>query len=423
MAKKQQVKKIRLSDKILPAFASFHKALKQQLYTNYVLKGGRASAKSSTVAEEIVIRRMKYKSHALAIRRYEKYCSGSVFEQLKWAIDHLEVGHLWKERKSPLRLTYIPTGASILFAGADDPTRIKSIKTSDMPITDLWVEEAAEFKTEDDITTITNSIIRGELPEGLSYCVFITYNPPKRKNHWLNKKYESQFVDASTFVHHSTYKDNPYLSKQMLLQISETKAQNEQKYEWDYLGKPVGSGVVPFNNLVFRTITDEEIKTFDNIKMGIDWGYGVDPVSFGRMHYDRTRRKLYIFGEIYGVKIGNRELAAKIKEKGWNDGRITADSAEPKSVDEMKKDHGIDCKGAKKGPGSVEYGEKWLDELNEIIIDPHRCPNTAKEWEDIDYKTDRNGEPMNKLQETDNHSIDMVRYACEDEMKAKRRME
>lgn len=421
MAKKQKSKKIKLSDKILPAFHNFHAKLKKQLYTNYVLKGGRASAKSSTVAEEIVIRRMKFKSHALAVRRYEKYLRGSVFEQLKWAIEYLEVGHLWRERKSPLRLTYIPTGASILFAGADDPTRIKSIKTSDMPISDVWFEEAAEFKTEDDITTVTNSIIRGELPMGLSYSVFITYNPPKRKNHWLNKKYESQFIDASTYVHHSTYKDNPYLSKQMLQQISETKANNERKYEWDYLGKPVGAGVVPFTNLEFRRITNEEIATFDNIKQGLDWGYATDPLAFVRMHYDKTRRKLYIFGEIYNVQTSNRKLAEKIKELGWDDSLIIADSAEPKSVNELKKEYDIKCKGAKKGPGSVEHGEKWLEDLDAIIIDPERCPNTAKEWEDIDYKVDRYGEVQNKLQETDNHSIDAVRYGMEDDMKSRRR--
>lgn len=136
------------------------------------------------------------------------------------------------------------------------------------------------------------------------------------------------------------------------------------------------------------------------------------------MHYDKTRRKLYIFGEIYGVKKSNRALAEAIKKKGWNDVQIIADSAEPKSIDEMKDDHGIrKIKGAVKGPGSVEYGEKWLDDLEEIIIDPVRCPNTAREFENIDYETDKDGNPKARLQGTDNHSIDMVRYACEDDMK------
>ncbi|PGZ05997.1 PBSX family phage terminase large subunit, partial [Bacillus thuringiensis] len=97
---------------------------------------------------------------------------------------------------------------------------------------------------------------------------------------------------------HSTYHDNPHISKQFVEEAEETKRLKPQQYEHEYEGKPTGSGVVPFSNLTFRRITDEEIKTFDNIHQGIDWGYGNDALSFGRMHYDKTRRKLYIFGEI-----------------------------------------------------------------------------------------------------------------------------
>ena len=73
-------------------------------------------------------------------------------------------------------------------------------------------------------------------------------------------------------------------------------------------------------------------------------------------------------------------------------------------------------KAAKKGSGSVEYGEKWLDDLDEIVIDPKRTPNTAKEFEDIDYQTDRDGNLKNKLEDSANHTIDSARYACEDDM-------
>jgi PBSX family phage terminase large subunit len=361
---------------------------------------------------------MKYKSHALAIRKFGVYLEKSVFEQLKWAIQYLGVEEYWKEKKSPLTLIYKPTGASIFFMGADDPSKIKSIKTADMPITDLWVEEGAEFKTEEELTVIVNSIVRAELPKGLEYKIFYSYNPPKRRTHWLNKKYETQFIMPNTYIHHSTYKDNHYLSKQLLEEITHTETTNYKRYEWEYLGKPTGSGVVPFENLTFRKINDDEIKTFDNIRQGIDWGYGVDPVCFGRMHYDKTRKKLFIFGEVYGVKISNSALAEKIKAKGWNDAEIIADSAEPKSVDEMREQRGINrIKGAKKGAGSVEYGEKWLDDLEEIVIDPVRCPNIAREFEGIDYETDKDGNPKARLSGLDNHSIDMVRYALEDDMK------
>jgi phage terminase large subunit len=187
------------------------------------------------------------------------------------------------------------------------------------------------------------------------------------------------------------------------------------KYKWEYLGKAIGSGVVPFDNLTFRTITDDEYRLFDNIRQGADWGYGVDPLSFGRWHYDKTRRRLYAMDELYGVKISNRELADWIKARGYQTDMTIADSAEPKSIDEMK-GYGVRMKGARKGPGSVEYGEKWLDDLDEIVIDPKRTPHTAKEFEDIDYATDADGNPKAKLEDVNNHSIDQCRYALENDI-------
>jgi len=407
--------RIRLSDKVLPAFNELFVYVKDKKYLYHVLKGGRGSSKSSHIAELLVLRRMQTKSHALAVRKYASYLEKSVFEQLKWAINNLGVSEYWAQKKAPLTLIYKPTGASIIFAGADDPHRIKSIKMSDMPITDLWLEECADFKTEEEVTTIVNSIVRAELEFNLSYKVFISYNPPKRRTHWLNKKYETQFIASNTHVHHSNYRDNRYLSTQMLEEIEHVRLTSPNRYEWEYLGKPTGSGVVPFENLSFRAITNDEIKAFDNIVQGLDWGYGVDPLAMSRMHYDKTRRKLYIFGEIYGVKLSNRDVAERIKANGWHDIEVIADSAEPKSISEMK-ELGIKCKGAKKGPGSVEFGEKWLDDLEEIVIDPNRCPNHAREFEAIDYDVDKDGNPLPRLSGKDNHTIDCVRYGAEGQM-------
>lgn len=228
----------------------------------------------------------------------------------------------------------------------------------------------------------------------------------------MNKKYESQFLPANTYVHHSSYLGNPHISKAFKDEAEEVKQKGKLdsdgislKYKWEYLGKAIGSGVVPFDNLVFRRITDEEIKTFDNVRQGIDWGYGVDPFTFVRWHYDRTRRRIYALDEGYGVKLSNREAAEKIKAKGYHTTTTLADSAEPKSINEIRQDHGLQIRGARKGPGSVEYGEKWLDDLEEIVIDPERTPNIAKEFEDIDYQVDQDGNPKAKLEDTNNHTI------------------
>lgn len=406
-------KKVRLSDVVLPAYRDFWRATKSSKYLYYVLKGGRSSAKSSHISLNRLIATMKYPVNGLVVRKHAKYLRESVFTQFKWSAKMLGVYEYFAFQVSPMQIIYKPRGNKILFAGADDPQKIKSLATSEFPYTWLWIEELAEFKTEDEVETIEDSIVREET--GYDYKIFYSYNPPKRKTNWCNKKFNSVTLSDIYYVHHSTYKDNPYIAKQTLQRIEILKEENERKYRHVWLGEPIGSGVVPFDNLVFREITDDEIKKFDNIRQGIDWGYGADPFAFVRWHYDKTRRKIYALDELYRIKLSNREAAEWIKSKGYHTTLTIADSAEPKSIDEMKR-YGIRIKGAKKGPGSVEYGEKWLDDLNEIVIDPKRTPNIAREFENIDYQVDRDGNIKNKLIDENNHTIDGTRYAHEDDM-------
>jgi len=408
---------IKISEKVSPAFYDFWRASDKFLYK--VLKGGRNSAKSTHISIRLVFNRMKYKSNALVVRKVANTIDTSVFEQLLWAIDYLGVSSYWRIKRSPLSLTYMPFGNRIIFRGADNPLKLKSIKTSAFPITDLWVEELAEFKMEEEVNIIVESILRAELPEGLRYNIFYSYNPPKRKNNWTNKKYNSQILLPNTFIHHSDYTTNPHLSQVSLDEIAAAQAKNIHKYKWTYLGEPIGGGVVPFSNLTFRTITDEEVRAFDNIRQGIDWGYASDPFVFGKLHYDKLRRKILLLDEIYEVKLSNREAAERIIVKGCHHTMTTADSAEPKSIAEMKT-YGLRMSGAKKGPGSVVYGEKWLDDLDEIVIDPNRTPNAAREFESIDYQMDADGNMKNKLEEVDNHWIDLCRYALEHDMKVRK---
>ena len=130
----------------------------------------------------------------------------------------------------------------------------------------------------------------------------------------------------------------------------------------------------------------------------------------------KLEERLYILDEFYKVKVSNRELAQWIKAKGFSHTLTICDSAEPKSKDELVT-YGIKVMCAKKGPGSVEYGEKWLDDLEEIIIDPKRTPNAAMEFENIDYQVDKDGNPKNRLEDKNNHFIDCTRYALENDMK------
>lgn len=415
----------KLSELIPKAFHPLWNAALAKDILHIVCKGGRGSGKSSDIAHIITQLLMRYAVNAVGIRKVDNTIESSIFEQMKWAIHEQGVAHLFKINKSPMRITYIPRGNYMIFRGAQDPARIKSLKSAEFPFAIAWVEEMAEFKTEDEITTITNSLLRGELEDGLFYKFFYSYNPPKRKQSWVNKKYESSFQPDNTFVHHSTYLDNPFISKQFIEEAEAAKQRNEMRYRWEYLGEAIGSGVVPFSNLQIEkgSITDEMVTTFDNIRNGIDYGYATDPLAFVRWHYDKKKNAIYAVDEIYGVKISNRELSKKLHAKGYENDRIAAESAEPKSNAELKNELGIKkLYAVKKGPDSVEYGEEWLDDLDAIYIDPLRTPNIAREFENIDYQTDRDGNPLPRLEDKDNHTIDATRYAFEDDMKNKKGM-
>ena len=410
---------IKMSELLAAKFYDVWRAAKQKNILNVVCSGGRGSGKSSNVAHIITQLLMRYPVNAVGIRKIDNTLEQSIYEQMKWAIEEQKVTHLFKFNKSPLRITYIPRGNYMVFRGAQYPERIKSLKDSRFPFAVAWVEELAEFRTEEEVTTITNSLLRGELDEGLQYKFFFTYNPPKRKQSWVNKKYGTQFVSGNTFVHHSTYLDNPFIAKEFIKEAEETKKKNEMKYRWEYMGEAIGSGITPFNNLEFREITDEEAANFDNIRNGLDFGYATDPLAFVRWHYDKKHNGIYAIDEFYGQKISNRQAANWIKSRGYQSDRIGADSAEPKSIAELHGDFNIpNVYGVKKGPDSVEFGERWLDDLDFICIDPKRTPNIAREFESIDYQVDRDGNPKPRLEDKDNHAIDATRYAFADDMRA-----
>lgn len=405
---------VKLSNVIAPSFYSVHTDIKNGLHTHYWLKGGRGSTKSSFISVEIILGIMADpQANALALRKVGLYLHDSVYEQLCWAIDVLGVNQYWNKNKSPLQLTYVPTGQKILFRGADEPKKIKSTKVSKGYIKYIWYEECDEFNGIEEIRTINQSMVRG----GEKFNIFYSFNPPKSIKSWVNQEVEQQKLRNDTVVHHSTYLDVPkgWLGETFFIEAEYLKKTKPDSYKHEYMGEAIGTGGEIFSNVKLRKITDEEIKTFDNIRRGLDWGYAVDPLAYVVCQYDSTRRRLYIYEEIYKVGLSNRLAAEQIKANGEYTDLITADSAEPKSIDELK-DYGLSIVGAKKGPGSIEFGIKWLTDLESIIIDPERCPNVAKEFTSYELEKDKNGNFKSKYPDRDNHTIDATRYALENDM-------
>ena len=406
--------KIRLSGLIAPSFYELHRELKAELYDEYWLKGGRGSTKSTFISIEILLGIIKDpEANAVVFRRYQNELRDTVFGQFEWSAAKMGIAHLFKFQVSPMQIIYIPTGQRIVFRAADNPRKLKSINLGRGYVKYAWFEEVDQFASMDEIRNILQSLFRGE--GNKKRVVFFSYNPPKSGRFWVNQ--EVKIPKPGRRVHHSTYLDVPpeWLGERFLADAEHLKKTNETAYRHEYLGEEVGTGLEIFTNVVLRPITEDEIAIFDRIRQGLDFGYAVDPLCFERMHYDRKRRRLYIFAEISGLNLFNRQLWEKAQK--FNDVMTIADSAEPKSIAELKS-WGMKIKGAKKGPGSVEFGIKFLQDLEAIIIDPERCPLAAKEFINYSLETDRNGIVKSQFPDKDNHSIDAVRYALEDDMRA-----
>jgi len=207
-----------------------------------------------------------------------------------------------------------------------------------------------------------------------------------------------------------------WLGQQFLIEAEHLKNVKPMAYQHEYMGEVTGTGGEVFTNLTIREITDAEIALFDHIARGIDWGYAADPFHYTVNHYDKTRRRLYIYYEIQMLKLSNRKAAELVKAENKRNKLIICDSAEPKSIAEMLA-YNLKVLGAKKGADSVEYGIKWLQDLEEIVIDPKRCPNTAREFLEYELEKDANGNFKGHFPDKNNHSIDAVRYSREFDMK------
>lgn len=393
---------------IAPAFSSVLFDIQEHEHSEYVLPGGRGSTKSSFISLNIVDLIMRYENmHACVMRQVGDTMRSTVYQQVLWAISALGLDDEFNCTVSPLEITRIKTGQKIYFRGADDPGKIKSIKVPFGYIGIVWFEELDQFSGEEAVRKIEQSVIRG----GDVAYKFKSFNPPKSTQNWANKYLKVPREDR--LVTESTYLTVPkkWLGKPFLDDAEFLKETNPTAYENEYLGVVNGTGGNVFDNVKIREITDEEIKTFDRIYCGVDWGWYPDPFAFTKMTYIASQHRLIIFDEYRCNKQSNEQTANALKARGItaND-LIICDSAEMKSIGDYRA-FGLLARPAEKGPGSVDYSMKWLQSLNEIVIDNRRCPETAKEFLDYEYERDKEGNVISGYPDKNNHSIDSVRYA------------
>ena len=395
------------------SFVDLHREVKSRKYTRFDLKGGRGSLKSSfcglTLIDEI---ESNPNICGLAMRQVKDTLASSVYAQTVWAIAELGLADKYHATTSPMQIRKKATGQIIFFRGADDTSKIKSIKPPHgMYIGIIWLEEYDQFQSDEAIRSIRQSAMRG----GDDIISLYSYNTPISATHRVNV--EAKLDVHGRTIHHSHYKDAPaeWLGQAFFDDAEHLRQTNERAYRHEYDGEATGSGNVVFENLVDEEIPDSLIKTFDNVLTGVDWGYYPDPWAFARCYFHRGSMTLYIFDEAVAYKSSNGATANIIKSKGVGArDLIVADSAEPKSVDSYRIDYGLyGTIGAEKGPGSVEFSYKWLQGLAKIVIDSKRCPNAYREFSTMEYLKDKYANPVTGYPDKDNHLIDAVRYATE----------
>ncbi|HZJ99685.1 MAG TPA: PBSX family phage terminase large subunit [Tissierellaceae bacterium] len=396
-----------------------------------VLKGGRGSKKSTTASFWFPYNMMKYwhsyglRPCTLVIRRYYNTHRDSTFAQLKWAINRMDVSHLWKATKSPLELTYIPSGQKIMFRGLDDPQSITSITVEDGELCWVWWEEAFQITMEDDFNKVDMSI-RGEMPAPLFKQHTLTFNPWSEKI-WIKKAFfdkvgtDGLSKEGDILAVTKNYDCNEFLGDDDRRIFEKMKEENPRRYSIEGEGNwGIAEGLV-FENwqeLEFdveylkRQLDREDNPRYRQLH-GLDFGYTNDPTAFIALLADEKEKKLFIYDEVSKTHMKNRDIHSTLKYKGFERVRICADSEDPRTIDELK-DLGLyRMFGAKKGKGSVKAGIQKLQDYK-IYVHPS-CVNTIVELSNYVWATDKDtGKPSTDPIDEYNHLMDALRYATEE---------
>ena len=372
--------------------------------------GGASSGKSHGVVQKVVIKACKQwrkPRKVLFLRKVGVSLKDSIFADVLACLGDFGLLDRCKVNMTDYRIT-LPNGAEFLFKGMDDPEKIKSIKG----ISDIVMEEATEF-TLDDYTQLT---LRLRDRKHLSRQIFLMFNPVSKLN-WVYKHFfgEDAEVDFNRVgIHHTTYKDNKFLDAENRKTIEELQKRNPAYYRIYALGE-----FATLDKLVFPVYKAQRLdKSSDKLKtltsdFGLDFGYVNDPSAFVHVKVDESKKIIYIVEEFTKKGMLNDKIAEKIHEFGYAKEVITADSAEKKSIDEIRTKYDVPrIRPAQKGPDSIRQGIQWLLQYDLIIDD--RCVKLKEELENYTWKKDKKtGEYLNEPVDSYNHLIDSIRYAVE----------
>lgn len=378
-----------------------------------IFYGGSASGKSVFLAQRCVYDVMEGGRNYLICREVGRTIRGSVFTEVLRVISMWHVEKLFTVNKSDMTIT-CGNGYQIIFAGLDDVEKLKSLVPAKGVITDIWIEEATETDR-NDVKQLYKRQRGGD--EKTPKRLTMSFNPILR-SHWIYEDYFSTvaWADDQTAYNgddlsilKTIYKDNCFLTPD---DVKDLENERDQYYRDVYtLGNWGVLGNVIFTNYSIQDLSGMRDQ-FTNRRVGLDFGFSSDPAAVPVTHYDRMRKTIYIFDELYERGLTNDLLAEEVKTLVGSD-YVTCDSAEPKSIVELQR-YGVNAQPAIKGKDSVLFGIQWLQQQT-IIIDS-KCINTRNEFQQYKWREDKDGNAMRQPVEKNNHIIDALRYAYEGDM-------
>jgi len=400
---------VRLPDIVGAGYGAFWKSR----HRYRVLKGGKASKKSTTAAIWYIYNLMKYPgSNLLVVRGVFNTHLNSTYAQLTRAINYLKVSEHWECLRSPMEIRYKPTGQRILFRGFDDVEKLASVTVGEGHLCWVWIEEAFEIQSEADFNKLDLSVPRGDVPPPLFKQTTLTFNPWSER-HWMKKRFFDSPAD-NVFSATTNYMCNEFLDDTDKAIYEDMKENNPRLYAVAGLGDwGISDGLVydRWEVTAFQAAELPDPWKYKHV-FGLDYGYTNDPTAFIAMAVNPVDKVIYVYDEHYEKRMQNDAIADMIREKGFGKERIRADSAEPKSNDDLRRLGITRIKPATKGPDSLLNGISRLQEYK-MIVHPC-CVNTISELSAYIWDKGKNDNALNKPVDRDNHLMDAMRYAMED---------
>jgi len=354
--------------------------------------GSAGSGKSFSQAQFEISKCLQGREKVLVIRKFGTTLKDSVVSLVTSIANQWGLQPIYSHNKSDQHITWA-NGSEMLFKGFDDPEKIKSIAG----ITRVWIEEATEL-SRDDFNQL-NLRVRGR--DNLQ--ITLTFNPID-EDHWIKSHFfDTPEIRERTTIIQTTYRDNRFIDEAYKLEL-ESYAKIDPNYHRIYaLG--LWGGLT--EGRIFQTWDEvDQFPEVDGFVYGLDFGYTNDPTAIVKVL--KGNERIYIDEICYQSGLTNSDIAALLKDAGYNRELVICDSAEPKSIEELRR-FGINAIGADKRKGSILAGIDTLRRSKVIIT--RRSTNIRKENKYYQWQQAKDGKFVNVPKDFQNHSIDAIRYS------------